>query len=126
MLDSIILAGCLGLIVRVPTLPDPVDIIEVNHVIDANGNDTLVQLIFWDTRHGELDLLAWRLYTKPEHYPRRDPRTGLYVLTMRDKEGIRVIRAKGFTETWTESDPELAMRQKWPQDQRTGLSGVSP
>lgn len=49
-MNALLLAGCLGLIIRVPTLPDPVDLIEVNHVMDANGQETLVQLIFWDYR----------------------------------------------------------------------------
>jgi hypothetical protein len=127
-MNAIIMAGCLGLILRVPTLPDPVDVIEINHVLDANGEETLCQLIFWSLGpNGFMEIVAWRLHQNHNHDPRKDFRTGRYIVRMVDKGDVRVITGKAIVETWTQYDPELSDRQRWaPPMNRLGLSKAFP
>ncbi len=126
-MNALILAGCLGLMLRVPTLTDPIDVIEVNHVLNADNEETLVQLIFWNLGpNGYLEIVAWRLHTNSSHDPKLDFRTGRFVVRMVDKSDVRVITSKAFIETWTTFDPELVDRIGNPQEGRLGLSRVVP
>ena len=126
-MNAIIIAGCLGLILRVPTLPDPVDCIEINHVVGADGEESLCQLIFWSLGpNGHLEIVAWRIHQNSSHDPRLDYRIGRYVVRMLDRGVTRVITGKAFIETWTSFDPELADRHDHPQAGRLGLSRAVP
>lgn len=126
-MNALILPVCLGIILRVPVLFDPVDVIEVNHVLDANYEETLVQLIFWNlSPTGYMEIVAWRLHNGSGHDPRLNYRTGRYTVRMVDKGVVRVITGKAFVETWTQYDPELSDRHAHPQAGRLGLTRAVP
>lgn len=133
-MDAIILAGCLGLIVRVPVLTDTVDLVEVNHVYNQTFSEdgeviekSFDQLIFWNwDRHAwRYDVVAWRIIKGEKLMPRRDQKRGGYVVVMEDKGDLRTIRAKARTETWTLYDREMLARQHREPAARVGLQKSS-
>lgn len=97
-------------------LTDHVDIIELNHVVDANGCESFRQWIFWEWSHHRkrYDVVAWRIAKTP--YVLRGNR-----LSFRDGEATRVIQAVSYRETWTRGDPEVIDRDWLPAEFRRGL-----
>ena len=120
---TIVLAGAAAL-PATPTVNDLVDVIELNHVYDGDGQRVLSQYIFWDwhecsARH---HVVAWRLWKSGQPHPVRDWPHGGYTLVFHDGQVMRIVRAKHYHETWTQFDPEIDDRRRLSQDRRRKLS----
>lgn len=114
-----------AILLALATLPAPdplvdrVDLVEINHVYDAQANPTLVQAIFYDWTNGRHRVRASRLLDvdindgykiRAGHYPERDQRTGDWVMIFHDGALFREVRANHLRETWTVYDVERAAR----------------
>ena len=104
-------------------LRDAVDLIEVNHFYDDCGRLVFDQAIFWDWSEDEscYHVRAWRLIKQVEQLPRRDHARGGYSVLWHDGEVIRQLLASGVQETWTQWDPEMREREKFPVERRRPL-----
>ena len=122
MLESIIMTSILGLVVQLEPIRDNVTCIEVNHHCRCDGKELIHQAIFWELRNGVWMVRDWRLLKRPEQYPRKDPRTGLYYMRWFDRDDYREVRTRTFVETWSEFDPEMQARAVMPQKLRRKLS----
>jgi len=103
---------------------DNVDLIEVNHYHDARGQHVFDQLIFydWSSQKRRFQVRAWRLIKTENQMPRRDYRTGTWMVRWHDDGVMREVTAASRRETWTQYDPELVERENLPQEQRLDLS----
>jgi len=103
---------------------DKVDLIEVNHYHDARGQHVFDQLIFydWSSQKRRFQVRAWRLIKTENQMPRRDYRTGTWMVRWHDDGVMREVTAASRRETWTQYDPELVERENLPQEQRLDLS----
>jgi hypothetical protein len=115
-----------SLIPQSPTVSDRVDVVELNHVYDADGRRVLSQLIFWEwnTRLARHQVVAWRLWKRGQPHPLCDPQGGEHHLLFHDNQVLRVVHARAYRESWTQYDPEIADRGRLPQNQRRGLLGI--
>ena len=96
---------------------DRVDVIERNHVHDADGKRTFTQLILWRVCPGDdrERVVAWRM----EHCERSIWRhSGEWRILW---EPGREVSGTSFRESFTPFDPELDDRKKWPSELRRGL-----
>lgn len=109
------------LIPRSPIPRDTVSQIEINHYYGNNDEEVFTQLIFWERRGPLRVVLDWRIIKRPERLPRRDPKTGWYILRWMDGDVYREVRARSRIETWTDHDPEMLNRIVWPQELRRKL-----
>jgi len=102
---------------------DTVDVIEINHYYDDQGQLVLDQMIFydWSPRKSHYDVRAWRLLKSPIQTPRKDVATGRYVAIWRDGKTIRKVLAKNVRESWTQYDPEMVERRFLAREQRRDL-----
>ncbi len=96
---------------------DRVDLVEVNHVHNEQGNPTITQLIFW--QHGHVR--AWRLLKHCNHRPEHDAHRGEWVTIFQDGGLLREVRSTAFRESWTQYDVERIERDRLPQEWRAGL-----
>lgn len=105
------------------TTCDTVDVIEINHYYDQQGQLVLDQLIFydWSPQKSHFDVRAWRLLESPIQTPRKDAATGRYVAIWRDAKTIRKVLAKNVRESWTQYDPEMVERRFLAREQRRDL-----
>jgi hypothetical protein len=105
-------------------LKDSVDLVEVNHYHDARGQHVFDQLIFydWSSQKKRFQVRAWRLIKSDNQLPRRDHRSGTWLVRWHDDGAMREVVAKSRRETWTQYDPELVERDNLPQEQRLDLS----
>ena len=100
--------------------PEYVDLVEVNHLCDDQARQTLWQVIFWEFSYerSEFQVRSWRLVRTPGMVPRAK------ISVFADEKAggkIRVIQARSVAETWTQYDPEVDDRGRWPEDKRRGL-----
>ncbi len=104
-------------------LVDEVDLIEINHCYDENGQLVFDQLLFydWSADKGHYDVRDWRLLKSPIQVPRRSHETGGYVALWRDGNTMRRVHAKTVRETWTQYDPEIIEQEYLPKDKRRSL-----
>ncbi len=102
---------------------DVVDLVEINHVYDAQGKPVLVQAVFYDFRpqQGDYHVRAWRLLKSGDQRPVRDFRRNDWVMHFHDTGLMREVRASAFRETWTQYDVERYERDRLPQEHRLGL-----
>ncbi len=109
------------------TVADRVDLVEVNHYHDKQGQKVFDQLIFydWSRQEKRFQVRDWRLIKSDRQLPRRDHRTNEYRIRWHDEGVLREVLAHAQRETWTQYDPELLERAYLPQDQRTSLSSIS-
>lgn len=105
-------------------LRDAVDLVEVNHYHDARGQHVFDQLIFydWSSQKRRFQVRAWRLIKSESQFPRRDHRSGTWLVRWHDDGTMREVTASSQRETWTQYDPELVERANLPQEQRLDLS----
>lgn len=103
---------------------DEVDLVEVNHFLDEQGQPVLHQVIFYDWCPDQcrFNVRDFRLLKSASQLPVRDHREGDYVATWHDNGVLRRVRATSFRESWTQHDPELAERTHLPKDQRRELT----
>ena len=108
-------------------LKDSVDLVEVNHYHDARGQHVFDQLIFydWSSQQKRFQVRAWRLIKSDSQLPRREHRSGTWLVRWHDEGVMREVTAKSRRETWTQYDPELVERENLPQEQRLDLSPAS-
>jgi hypothetical protein len=121
------LAVSLGAYISSPhevVLKDSVDLVEVNHYHDARGQHVFDQLIFydWSSQKRRFQVRAWRLMKSDNQLPRRDHRSGTWLVRWHDDGAMREVTATSRRETWTQYDPELVERDNLPQEQRLDLS----
>jgi hypothetical protein len=102
---------------------DRVDLVELNHFHDEQGQHVFDQIIFydWSPTRGRYNVLAWRLLKQPAQVPTRDWSTGDFVTVWRDNTILREVRAQTKRESWTQYDPELIDRSSLPKEQRREL-----
>lgn len=107
---------------------DKVDLIEVNHCYDENGQLVFDQLLFydWSPHKARYDVRDWRLIKSAVQIPRRNHETGGYVVLWRDGTTMRRIRAETVRETWTQHDPEITEQQFLAKSLRRPFVRVSP
>ena len=93
-----------------PRGPEPtdVDLIELNHVHDDEGRERFTQAIFWDWDDYESRFVVvdWRMVKQSVMWPRRDG--------MEFRQAGVAVRARHWRETWTQHDPEVEDRARWP------------
>lgn len=110
------------------TQPQPVkiDLIEINHYHDANGEHVFDQLIFyeWSSQRKRFDVRDWRLLKNDSMYP--VPKRGRWLLRWHDDGVMREVDITSVRESWTQYDPELVEREYLPQDQRLPLFVSEP
>lgn len=105
---------------------ETVDVIELNHVIDANdGRECFLQIIFWEWHPllARFDVIAWRIRRSDSVFPVRTP-GGAWQLTFHDGEVLRVVTARSSCETWDIHDKEVAERSLLPESKRLQLQAV--
>jgi hypothetical protein len=110
---------------------EQVDLIELNHFHDADGEHRFDQLIFyrWHPRMGVYHVHAWRLIN-PEKRPAPSPsmrpmtrlgRTG-YECVWHDGDLLRYVWSPSMRETWTQYDPERVNTLRLPKEHRSDLA----
>ena len=120
--------AAVSLMPRTPTLRDDVQVIELNHVYNADGQHLFSQLIFWDKQTGPRSehVVAWRLWKPSQPQPLRDVRQGGCRLLFRDGAHLRLVRGQHFRQTWTQYDPEIEDRRYLSQYRRRELGNIKP
>ncbi len=123
---SIALAVCIataGSHTKTDLVVDSVDLIEINHRYDENGQFVFDQLLFydWAPAKGHYDVRDWRLLKSRIQVPRRNPNSGTYVAVWRDGAVMRKVHAKTIRETWTQYDPEIVEQQFLDKEKRRAL-----
>ena len=123
-----VVAAAIGMVPHATLVCDRVDVLELNRVYDESGRPMLTQMIFWDwhERDAQSHVVAWRLWKDDAFQPTRDWSRGDYVLLWHDGELLREVRASAWRESWTQFDPEMEDRTRFPKSQRRGLSLDSP
>lgn len=109
-------------------LIEHVDILELNHYYDDQGELVFRQLIFWSWHDtgtdylpsGRFNIRAWRLINNgvKEHVVIDTPNNRII---FHDQTKLRKISFTTFIETWTQYDIELYERKYLPQNMRKGL-----
>jgi hypothetical protein len=106
---------------------DRVDLIEINHFFDEQGQPVFDQIIFydWSPPAGRYLIRAWRPLRTPAQVPHRDWQQDRFVAVWHDGTTLRKVRAETTRETWTQYDPELIGRAYLPKEQRGELRRAS-
>jgi hypothetical protein len=111
-------------------LRDRCDVLEVNHYFDDEARPVFTQLLFldWCPRASCHHCADWRLMKQgTDQFNRwqitihKEYATGDWVATWTDDAGAREVRAKQWRESFTQHDPEMTERERWPVDQRRKL-----
>jgi hypothetical protein len=107
---------------------DKVDLIEINHCYDENGQLVFDQLLFydWSPSKARYDVRDWRLIKSPVQVPRKNHENGGYVVLWRDGATMRRIHAETVRETWTQHDPEITEQQFLAKSMRRSFAKLSP
>ncbi len=107
---------------------EKVDLIEINHCYDENGQLVFDQLLFydWSPAKARYDVRDWRLIKSPVQVPHRNRETGGFVVIWRDGTTMRRIHAESIRETWTQHDPEITEQQFLAKSMRRPFAKFSP
>lgn len=109
----------LGHVTPSPTLNNSVALVEFNHYYDDSANHIFDQIIFYEWV-GEYRVQAWRLIKPTSKLSVWKSPKGI-IVWLQDGEDLRKIYTYSYIETWTQYDPEMVDRSKWPENQRKGL-----
>lgn len=106
---------------------DNVDVIEINHCYNEDGEKRFTQTIFWEWKAwfpgGEYVVVDYRIVKdQPQPQPRKDYSRGGYDLIWRDGKTWRRVHSISTVETWTRYDPEVQNRSIIPMNRRRGLT----
>lgn len=103
---------------------EQVDLIEVNHCHDAQGQLVFDQLLFYDwcPLKSRYEVRDWCLLKSPQQLPRRNHERGGYVTAWREGPLLRKVHAEAVRESWTPYDPEILEQQSLPRDQRRSFT----
>ena len=91
-------------------------VIEVNSTYDNRGRLVLEQVIFWEFSDRGYRVVAWQLLKSKFQRPVNG------VAAWVDGNRLRVVRTSQVKFTWTQHDPEIIDRKRWPVAARRGLS----
>ncbi len=107
--------------VSLPPSSTVVDLVEVNHYQNAEGQRVLDQLIFysWSTQAKRYQVREWRLIDCEAMYPVKRGRG--YVVRWHDDGLMREVFARAKRETVTRHDVEIRERKKLHEGDRTPL-----
>jgi hypothetical protein len=112
----------LSIVPRDDTVRESVDLIELNHTFNENGDPNLCQLIYYHWHRDRYEVIAWRMLKSPLMVPYRDHTHGGYTAVwVDDRDTLRVVRSKDFRESWTQYDVELWERNQLPANERREL-----
>lgn len=111
---------------RGPVIAESCDMIELNHVHNADGSLMFSQVVFWKWHRDENNYHA-RDYVicGNKNKPQCNYRNGLYEMRWNDCGNERFVTAKYFQESWTQYDTErkdlkyLPLRQRFELIHRT-------
>lgn len=105
---------------------DHVSRIELNHVLDSCGNESLFQVIFWDFSPSQSCYVvrAWRSHKSFAQSPWRDGSGGYRVIWHDSRDGniAREVTARSFVETWTDFDAESTNQEILDRNERRELT----
>lgn len=98
------------------------DLIEVNHVYNCEGQHTFSQVIFhdWSAAESAYRVRAWRLLNNDAQLPTRH--RGAWRCRWQDGKTYRDVRAPLMRTTHTQYDVEIADRDYLPKEHRRGLA----
>ena len=108
-----------------PETTDRVSLIEDNRLYSDNGDPVFRQIIFWDWFYdlGEFHVVAYRVVAFDYHSIQIGS-DGCTVIICVNGDLIRV-RSDHFRRTWTQTDPEVDDRQRFPMEFRRGIGGAN-
>jgi hypothetical protein len=104
-----------------PLPSDHFDLIEINHYYDDDGNLYFTQVIGWDWSDSFADYIvqAYVLLNKKESITLPTLKSNIYEYKFIDQaHTVRKVTSKFFRETWTQYDPELVDRNRFPHEDR--------
>jgi hypothetical protein len=111
------------------TVSDRVDLIELNHYHNEQGQHAFSQVIFWHRapETGWMQVRAWCMVDDQNvctRRPHRDYETGLYRVEWNDteKKVQRKITSQSFRESWSQLDPERENKKRLEDRDRLRLS----
>lgn len=124
--DTIIWLSTLYVMASVVVMPlrdnaitEQVDMIELNHLHDQNGEPTFDQIIFWKWHQDEAAYHV-RAWTMGDHaFVYRRPAFAIFPDAA--NRTTRKIRTVHFKESWTQIDPERADKHGLNEDHRLRL-----
>jgi hypothetical protein len=121
---ALVLLAAAGLSPDTPLASDRVDLIEINHCYNEDGQLVFRQLLFWEWNELDSDyhVAAFRVLRAQTSAVRIDRQRNEYVASWCDSGVLRQVRAPHSRETWTQYDPELEDRRIFPQEYRRGLA----
>lgn len=104
---------------------DVVDVIEINHFMNAEGQEQLHQIIFYDYSPNLQTYVvrAWRTVKNPPQLPYKQGKQYVIVWNdTRDNNTFRKVYAKSVRETWTDYDPETVNQEYLDRNLRRELT----
>lgn len=104
------------------TACDRCAILERNSFHDDAGRQVFVQWILWQDMSDGYHVAAWRMAKGAQMDLRYVG--GEWRLTWMDSGVLRRVTAQTFVESWTQEDPELLDRERYPKELRRDLSAV--
>ena len=121
---ALVLIATVAFVPYAPVISDRVDLVEVNHCYNKQGDFQFDQVIYWQwcDETDEYHVAAWRWLKSTDQVPQPDWKRGGYVALWHDGDLLRQVRTEKVWETWTCYDPELHDRLAVPQHRRRGLS----
>ena len=127
---SLVALILLGLLPRDEIPSERVDLVEVNHYFDENGNPVFDQVIYyeWSGQKSRFHVRTWRPLETIAQLPTYESTTGEHVATWQDRHDgnrLRQVRANAVQETWTQYDPEMQNRRFVPRKARRDLSRLA-
>jgi hypothetical protein len=111
-------------------LEDQVDVQELNRYCDEQGRLINEQMIYYDyvydrkLRGNVQQVVAFRMKRGEIMIPRYNQNTQRYEALFHDSQNDNVLRkitSTSYVETWTQYDPEILERNKYPEELRRGL-----
>ena len=105
---------------------EQVDMIELNHFYDDQGQHQYDQVIFyeWSPDYGRFHVIAWSLIENDfNRMPVKLPGSGEYSARWYDRDAgmHREVRSPLFRESWSQVDPERANKKLISEKYRVSL-----
>ena len=109
---------------------DQVDLIEINHFHNEQGQHVFDQIIFydWSPEHSRYQVRAFRMLKSPAQLPRRNWQQGGFDTVWHDSQNgdvLRKVHSQSARESWTQHDPELVEREFLAKEKRRDLRKVT-
>lgn len=111
------------------TIEETVDLIELNHKYDTDGQHMFDQIIYWehDPSNGRYYVRAWHMVGPQSanvNYPTHNHKTETWEVFWFDQSEQlnRKVKSKIYRETWTKNDPERDDLKIMPEQYRRKLT----